>query len=123
MREVIDHGVSVTEDPDRLAADETVYLRASSCRSTTLATGITDLTAGRVARLLDVVEGRSGTVLAAWSAERDQAWRAGIATALLNPFRGYAIALSNQLAGAVRVLDPSTSSTNLPRPAPAPRNW
>jgi transposase len=71
-----------------------------------LTTGIADLTPGRAARLLDVVEGRSGPVLAAWLADRDQAWRAGIATASLDPFRGYATALSNQLPGAVRVLDP-----------------
>ena len=53
-----------------------------------------------------MVEGRSGTVLAAWLADRDQAWRAGITTASLDPFRGYATALSSQLPGAVRVLDP-----------------
>jgi transposase len=112
MRQVIDRGTPQVEDPDRLAGvsavgvDETAYLRANSCRSTTFATGIADLTPGRSARLLDVVEGRSGTVLAAWLADRDQAWRAGITTASLDPFRGYATALSNQLPGAVRVLDP-----------------
>ena len=112
MRQVIDRGVPLIEDPDRLAqvsavgVDETAYLRASSCRSTTFATGIADLTAGRTARLLDVVEGRSGTVLAAWLADRDPTWRAGIATASLDPFRGYATALTAQLPGAVRVLDP-----------------
>ena len=112
MRQVIGRGVALLEDPDRLAqvsavgVDETAYLRASSCRSTTFATGIADLTPGRSARLLDVVEGRSGTVLAAWLADRDQAWRAGITTASLDPFRGYATALGSQLPGAVRVLDP-----------------
>ena len=45
-------------------------------------------------------------MLAAWLADRDQAWRAGIATASLDPFRGYATALATQLPGAVRVLDP-----------------
>lgn len=59
------------DDPARLAevsavgADETAYLRASATRSTTFATGIADLTPGQPARLLDVVEGRSGTVLSA----------------------------------------------------------
>jgi transposase len=112
MRQVIERGVSLIEDSDRLArvsvvgVDETAYLHASSCRSTTFATGIADLTPGRATRLLDVVEGRSGTVLAAWLADRDQAWRAGITTASLDPFRGYATALGSQLPGAVRVLDP-----------------
>ena len=112
MRQVIDRGAPIVEDPDRLAGvsavgvDETAYLRANAQRSTTFATGIADLSAGRSARLLDVVEGRSGTVLATWLADRDQAWRVGITTASLDPFRGYATALSNQLPGAVRVLDP-----------------
>jgi transposase len=112
MRQVIDRGQPIVDDPDRLAGvgvigvDETAYLRANPTRSTTFATGIADLTSGRSARLLDVVEGRSGTVLATWLADRDQAWRVGITTASLDPFRGYATALSNQLPGAVRVLDP-----------------
>jgi transposase len=112
MRQVLELGTALIDDPDRLAqvsavgVDETAYLRANATRSTVFATGIADLTSGRAARLLDVVEGRSGPVLAAWLAERDQAWRAGIATASLDPFRGYATALTAQLPGAVRVLDP-----------------
>ena len=70
------------------------------------ATGIADLTPGRPARLLDVVAGRSGVVLAAWLHERDDEWKAQIATASLDPFRGYATALHQQLPHAVRVLDP-----------------
>jgi transposase len=89
-----------------VGVDETAYLRANATRSTTFATGIADLTPGRPARLLDVVEGRSGSVLAAWLADRDSAWRAGISTASLDPFRGYATALTTQLPDAVRVLDP-----------------
>jgi transposase len=45
-------------------------------------------------------------VLAAWLAEQDPHWRAAIATASLDPFRGYAAALTSQLPDAVRVLDP-----------------
>jgi transposase len=55
---------------------------------------------------LDVVQGRSGTVLGGWLVSRDEDWRAGIVTASLDPFRGYATALSNHLPAAVRVLDP-----------------
>jgi transposase len=93
MRQVIDRGTPEIDDPDRLGAvgavgvDETAFLRASATRATTFATGIADLSPGRPARLLDVVEGRSGTVLAAWLADRDAAWRAGITTASLDPFR------------------------------------
>ncbi len=70
------------------------------------ATGIADLTPGRPARLLDVVAGRSGVVLATWLHERDDQWKAQIATASLDAFRGYANALNQQLPQAVRVLDP-----------------
>jgi hypothetical protein len=70
-----------------VGVDETAFLRASATRATTFATGIADLSPGRPARLLDLVEGRSGTVLAAWLADRDAAWRAGISTASLDPFR------------------------------------
>jgi transposase len=66
-----------------VGVDETAYLRANATRSTTFATGVADLTPGRPARLLDVVEGRSGSVLATWLADRDSAWRAGITTASL----------------------------------------
>jgi transposase len=112
MRQVIDRGTLEIDDPDRLidvaaiGVDETADLRATATHATTFATGIADLTSGRSARLLDVVEGRSGTVLADWLSERDSAWRGEIATASLDPFRGYATALSSQLPGAVRVLDP-----------------
>ena len=89
-----------------VGVDETAYLRANATRSTTFATGIADLTPGRPARLLDVVEGRSGSVLADWLADRDAGVAGGITTASLDPFRGYATALSTQLPDAVRVLDP-----------------
>jgi transposase len=116
MRQVIDRGTPEIDASSRLTpddgpvtavgVDETAYLRANATRSTTFATGVADLSPGRPARLLDVVEGRSGTVLAAWLGERDPAWRAGITTASLDPFRGYATALTSQLPQAVRVLDP-----------------
>jgi hypothetical protein len=76
---------------------ETVFLGATGQHPTIYATGIADLTPGRPARLLDVVAGRSGVVLAAWLHERDDAWRAWIATASLDPFGGYATALNQQL--------------------------
>jgi transposase len=109
-------GRPLVDDPARLdppdeqvtavGVDETSFLRATGQHPTAYATGIADLTSGRPARLLDVVDGRSGPVLADWLAERDPAWRARVATASLDPFRGYASALSAQLPGAVRVLDP-----------------
>jgi transposase len=112
MRQVLQRGRPMVDDPARLAGvtaagvDETAYLRANATRSTTFATGIADLTPGRPARLLDLVEGRSGTALAAWLVDRDEPWRAAVTTASLDPFRGYATALATHLPGTVRVLDP-----------------
>jgi hypothetical protein len=118
MDQVIARGTPLIEDPARLdppsapvtaaGVDETAFLRATGTHPTLFATGITDLTPGRSPRLLDVVEGRSGTVLG-WLAERDPAWRAEISTASLDPFRGYATALATHLPQAERVLDRFTS--------------
>jgi hypothetical protein len=83
MRQVVARGRALVDDPQRLAGvaaagvDETAYLRGSATRATTFAAGIAEMSPGRPARLLDLVEGRSGTALAGWLAERDPAWRAG----------------------------------------------
>jgi transposase len=121
MDQVIDRGTPLIEDPARLnpplgdpgqgpvravGVDETAFLRATGTHPTLFATGIAELTPGRAARLLDVVEGRSGTVLAGWLADRTDDWKAAVATASLDPFRGYATALTTQLPDAIRVLDP-----------------
>src|SRR6185437_25692 len=68
----------------RLGVDETAFLAATAYRSTCFVTGIVDLT-GRVARLLDVVEGRSGKALCDWVSGRAQAWRDAIGVAALDP--------------------------------------
>ena len=112
MRVVTARGTPVVDDPARLdevtavGVDETAYLRAGPTHPTLFATGVADLSPDRPARLLDVVAGRSGTVLAAWLAARDEQWKAAISTASLDPFRGYATALARQLPDAIRVLDP-----------------
>jgi transposase len=106
---VREHGRPLVDDPARLdnvhtlGVDETAFLAATATRHTVYATGIVALN-GR-ARLLDVVEGRSGSVLSGWVSARDQAWRDGIGVAALDPFRGYATALHTTLPDAVRVLD------------------
>jgi transposase len=109
MAAVRDHGQPLIEDPHRLehvetvGVDETAFLAATPLSGTRFATGIVALN-GR-ARLLDVVEGRSGTALCAWVSGRSQAWRDGVRVAALDPFRGYATALRTTLPNATRVLD------------------
>jgi len=57
------------------------------------------------ARLLDLVLGRSGPAYAGWLTAQTAQFRAGVKHAALDPFRGYANALRDQLADAVQVLD------------------
>ena len=108
MAAVRDHGVPLVDDPARLTGvravgvDETAFLRANAHRHTTFVTGVVDIE-GR--RLLDVTAGRSGPVLAQWITEQSPAWRGGVEVASLDPFRGYATALSTTLPHAARVLD------------------
>jgi len=72
-------------------------------------TSMVDLTRdqhGRVrARLLDVVPGRSGTAYSRWLAAQPAGFTAGVEHAALDPFRGYANAIRDELPDAVAVLD------------------
>lgn len=109
MRAVRDVGRPLVEQPSRLqgvgalGVDETAFLASNARQHTQYVTGIVDLT-GRP-RLLDVLAGRSGTVLSTWVAARPADWRAQIKVAALDPFRGYATALSTCLPQATRVAD------------------
>lgn len=110
MRAVREHGAPLVEDPARLAGvhavgvDETAFLAANARRHTRFVTGIIDLST-RPARLLDVVEDRTGNAVSAWVSGRAPAWRERVKVAALDPFRGYATALSTSLPHATRVLD------------------
>jgi transposase len=87
--------------------DETAFTAATASSPTEFVTGIVDLTRrpGGVARLLDVVEGRSAGALGCWISQREPDWRAAVAAASLDRYRGYASALRTGLPEAVRVLD------------------
>jgi transposase len=77
MEAIRAHGAPLIDDPARTATtamgvDETVFLHANRSRHTANVTGMVELDR---ARLLDVVEGRSGKVLGDWLDSRSQAWR------------------------------------------------
>ena len=57
------------------------------------------------ARLLDVVPERSGTAYAGWLRQQAEEFVASIKHAVLDPFRGYANAIRDELPDAVAVLD------------------
>jgi len=93
---------------DALGVDEHVWSHTGP-PGTGMVTGIVDHTRdaqGAVhARLLDLVPGRSGTAYADWLKERGEEFTAGITTAALDPFRGYANAFRDELPEATTVLD------------------
>lgn len=87
--------------------DETAFLAANGRHHTQFVTGIVALPGpGRAsAQLLDIVPGRTANVLRDWINHQDRTWREEVTVASLDPFRGYATALSAALPWAVLVLD------------------
>jgi transposase len=92
------------QSPTAIGVDEHAWQHQNATRPTGYVTGIMD-TSTSPAKLLDVVQGRSGAVLGGWLTKQPQQWREGIQTAALAPFRGYANALSEHLTEATQVLD------------------
>jgi transposase len=72
-------------------------------------TGMVDLTPGPDgkprARLLDLVEGRSGGVYRQWLTERGTVFTSRVKVATLDPFHGYKNAIDDELQDAIAVLD------------------
>jgi len=119
MAAVREYGRPLADDPARLAGveaigvDETAFLAATATHHTVFVTGLVDVARSR---LLDVVPGRSGSVLAQWIGAQPEPWRNQITVAALDPFRGYPSALRTALPEATRVLD---ADPGQPRPAGA----
>ncbi|WP_298251767.1 ISL3 family transposase [uncultured Arthrobacter sp.] len=93
---------------DALGVDEHVWAHTGP-PGTGMVTGIVDHTRdanGVVhARLLDLVPGRSGKAYATWLTDHGPNFTTGIKTAALDPFRGYANAIRDELPEAITVLD------------------
>lgn len=85
-----------------LGVDEKRFTNAGPRKRTTFTTQVVDLDR-RV--LLDVIEGRSKTVLADWLDARPAEWLAGIRVATLDPSAGYRRALLEHLPNATLVVD------------------
>jgi transposase len=65
-------------------------------------TGLVDL---RRSRLLDVVDGRAGSAVSGWLAEREPGWLAAVERVALDPYRGYYNALVGGLDAPEVVVD------------------
>jgi transposase len=113
MRAVHEYGQPLVDDPNRLAdvqavgVDETAFLAANATQATIFVTGIVALPGPDrpCAQLLDVMPGRTKAVVQQWFSGRDAGRRDAITVCSLDPFRGYATAVSTSLPHAVRVLD------------------
>jgi transposase len=109
MAAVVDYGVPLVEDPDRVGAvaqlglDEAKYQKAGPRRHTAYATGFVDLDRGH---LLDVVRGRTAAAVDAWLARRPAEWLTEVATVAIDPHQGYANGVRARLGHATLVVDP-----------------
>jgi transposase len=92
-----------------LGVDEHIWRPSRIGDKDRAVTGMVDLTRdqdGQLhARLLDVVQGRTGTAYAGWLKDQTPQFIAGVQQASLDPFRGYANAIRDELPDAVAVLD------------------
>ena len=108
MRAVADHGTQLVDDPGRLdgvaalGLDETSFLRATPTAPTRWITGLVDLEGGR---LLDVVADRTRVAVDGWLGARPRDWLTQVGTVALDPWRGYASALTVPLGHARVVVD------------------
>jgi transposase len=97
------------EGVSTLGVDEHIWRPSKIGAKDRAVTGMVDLTrdeGGNLhARLLDVVPGRSGTAYATWLTQQTAEFIAGIQHAALDPFRGYANAVRDELPDTVAVLD------------------
>jgi len=108
MEAVRDHGrpridhLSRLRLPTALGLDETSFLAGSIDHPTLLITGFVDLERHR---LIDVVPGHSASAVVDWLAAKPAPWRARVATAVIDPYQGYARGLAEGLPRARLVVD------------------
>ena len=108
MAAVRDHGrprvdhLSRLRRPTAIGLDETSFLAANPAHPTLLVSGFVDLDRHR---LIDVVPGRSAEAVSTWLAAKPPRWLAGIRTAVIDPYSGYARGLAEGLPNARLVVD------------------
>lgn len=109
---VIAYGEMLVDDPDRvgevtaLGLDETLFCRRGRWRRQEFATSIVDVTPGRSAQLLDVVEGRTAAGPSGWIAAQAPAWRADVRFGVLDLSGPYRKTFDDVLPDATQVADP-----------------
>lgn len=109
---VIAYGTVLVDDPERfgevetLGLDETLFCRRGRWARQEFATSIVDVTPGRPAQLLDVVEGRSAAGPSAWIDARPDRWKQAVAFGVLDLSGPYRKTFDDTLPEATQVADP-----------------
>jgi transposase len=110
---VISYGTALVEHPERtevattaLGLDETLFIRRGKWHRQEFVTSIVDVSPGRTAQLLDIVEGRTAATPSGWICARTPTWRAGIAWCCLDLSGPYRKTFTDTLPDAAQVADP-----------------
>jgi transposase len=109
---VIAYGSVLVDDPHRigvveaLGLDETLFCRRGRWRRQEFCTSIVDVSPGRSAQLLEVVEGRSAVGPTGWLLGRPLEWRQEIGYGVLDLSGPYRRTFKDALPDAIQVADP-----------------
>jgi len=109
---VVSFGAALLDDAERigqvmaLGLDETLFCRRGEWHRQEFATSIVDVSPGRPAQLLDVVEGRSASGPSEWIAAQPQAWRDDIRWGTLDLSGPYRKTFNDVLPDVMQVADP-----------------
>lgn len=91
---------------DALGLDETLFVRTGRFRSPSWCTSITDVSAGRAGRLIEIIEGRTASEVSGWIDAQPADWRDGIDWGVLDMSGPYRKVYNDSLPDAVQVADP-----------------
>jgi transposase len=110
---VIDYGEALLDaDTDRVATpsalglDETLFVRTGRFRTQSWCTSITDVSPGRPARLIEIIEGRTAATVSGWIDAHHADWRDCIGWGVLDMSGPYRKVYDDSLPDAVQVADP-----------------
>jgi hypothetical protein len=109
---VVAYGTALIDDPGRIAVtvaalglDETLFCRRGEWHRQEFVTSIVDVSPGRTAQLLDVVEGRSASGPTGWITARPKEWRDQICWGVLDLSGPYRKTFDDALPAAAKVAD------------------
>ncbi len=90
---------------DAVGLDETLFVRTGRYRTQSWCTSIIDVSRGRPARLIEIIEGRAAAEVLAWIDAQPEVWRAGIGWGVLDMSGPYRKVYDDSLPDTVQVAD------------------